>query len=51
MVEGAYELRERLERLGLVTWVNTTGGKWLHVVAPVAVPIRWEELERGVRPD
>lgn len=49
VVAAAREMRDRLVELGLVSFCKTTGGKGLHVVAPLAVnkrkPLSWTEAK------
>ena len=49
VVETALELRTRLSELGLESFVKTTGGKGLHVVAPVKRRLSWEEHKEFAR--
>ncbi len=45
VVEGARDLRNRLESAGLKTFVRTSGGKGLHVVIPIDRRTSWEVLK------
>jgi bifunctional non-homologous end joining protein LigD len=42
---GAFELRRRLNSIGLESFVKTTGGKGLHVVVPVARGVSWDDFK------
>lgn len=45
VVDGAREVRERLESAGLTTFLRTSGGKGLHVVVPLSRRNTWEEFK------
>ncbi len=47
--DAAREVRERLDRRGLQSFVRTTGGKGLHVVAPLDAVHPWEEVRTFAR--
>jgi bifunctional non-homologous end joining protein LigD len=49
VVATALLLRERLGDLGLDSFVKTTGGKGLHVVAPIQRRLRWDEVKAFTR--
>lgn len=45
LVGTAQLLRSELDRLGLDSWVKTTGGKGLHVVVPITRRQNWDEAK------
>ncbi|HEX3661015.1 MAG TPA: DNA ligase D [Acidobacteriaceae bacterium] len=45
LVESAIEVRGLMKQLGLESFVKSTGGKGLHVVAPVAPEHEWPEFK------
>jgi bifunctional non-homologous end joining protein LigD len=42
-------VKERLEQLRLESYVKTTGGKGLHVVAPIRPTLGWEQIKAFTR--
>jgi len=42
---AATEVRARLKKLGLESFVKTTGGKGLHIVAPIAPKVAWQTIK------
>lgn len=45
VVQGARDVRERLEAAGLKTFLRTSGGKGLHVVVPLSRRNTWDEFK------
>jgi bifunctional non-homologous end joining protein LigD len=44
VVEGAGLIRKRLDELGLMSFVKTSGGKGLHIVVPLEPKADWHEV-------
>jgi bifunctional non-homologous end joining protein LigD len=49
VVEAAGIVREELKRHDLVSFLKTTGGKGLHVVAPIEPKLEWPEVKEFTR--
>ena len=45
LVESAIEVRDLFKQLGLETFVKSTGGKGIHVVAPIAPRLEWPSVK------
>jgi len=45
LVESAVEVRDLMKHLGLETFVKSTGGKGIHVVAPIEPKREWAEVK------
>jgi bifunctional non-homologous end joining protein LigD len=43
VVAAAHEIRDRLLKYRLMSWVKTTGGKGLHVVVPLVPSAGWDD--------
>jgi bifunctional non-homologous end joining protein LigD len=46
IVEGAKDVRQRLEAVGLTSYLRTSGGKGLHIVVPIARRNTWDEVKQ-----
>ena len=49
VVQAARDVRDRLDQLGLQSFLRTTGGNGLHVVVPVQRRKDWDEAKRFAR--
>ncbi len=49
VVDAAFDLKARVEALGLIPFVKVTGGKGLHVVVPVLPGPTWPSIKRFAR--
>lgn len=45
MIEAALDVKRRLEKLDLPTFLKATGGKGLHIVIPIAPSLTWDEVK------
>ena len=49
IVGAAIEIRDRLAEQGLASWCRTSGGKGLHVVAPLKTTANWDAVRAWCR--
>jgi bifunctional non-homologous end joining protein LigD len=49
IVDSAMEVKDLLKQLGLESFVKTTGGKGLHIVAPIEPRYGWPEIKEVAR--
>lgn len=45
VIEAALDVKRRLEKLDLPTFLKTTGGKGLHIVVPIEPGLEWDALK------
>jgi bifunctional non-homologous end joining protein LigD len=46
LAESAIEIRKELKKVGLESWLKSTGGKGLHVVVPIAAEYDWNVIKQ-----
>jgi bifunctional non-homologous end joining protein LigD len=49
IIAAANEVKQRFEDMGLVAFVKTSGGKGLHVVAPVKPKAEWPDVKAAMK--
>ena len=49
IIAAAHEVKRHFEDMGLVPFVKTSGGKGLHVVAPVRPKAEWPEVKAAMK--
>jgi bifunctional non-homologous end joining protein LigD len=45
VAEAALELKALFDQIGLITFVKTTGGKGLHIIAPLTPSANWDKVK------